>query len=292
MKDYFKYILIFLCIVLMGVGLTVDSRPTIPAPNLELHNIPFHIKRKDEDSPSVVSDVPLIIYQSWHSNDVPTKMKETIYKLLDMNPEFEYYLYSDEKSREFIEKNYSEDVLFAFNALKPGAYKSDLWRYCILYKTGGMYLDIKYVSTVPILNIIKENPVIYVKDLPFACGGKYTGLYNAFMVSPPNNIIFKHCIDDIINSCKFKLYKSGSLHITGPCLLGKIVIEHKGNKYLNNIKFYHTYNSTLEWLRGKNPSIWLNNTQIFKGYDEYRSEQKHFQKTEHYGTMWNNGTVY
>lgn len=291
MKDYFKYILIFLCIVLMGVGLTVDSRPIIPAPNLELHNIPFHIKRKDEDSPSVVSDVPLIIYQSWHTNDVPTKMKEAIYKLLDVNPEFEYYLYSDEKSREFIEKNYSEDVLFAFNALKPGAYKSDLWRYCILYKTGGMYLDIKFVSTVPILNIIKENPVIYVKDKLIACAN-VRGLYNAFMVSPPNNIIFKYCIDDIINSCKFKLYKEGPLSITGPCLLGKVVTQYKGSKYINNIQFALKHNTLLNWFFKQSESITFKDKDIFKAYDEYRIEQKQFQKTKHYGSMWHNGYVY
>ena len=45
---------------------------------------------------------------------------------------------------DFIKNNYPVDVLEAFNKLIPGAYKADLWRYCVLYKLGGIYLDIKY----------------------------------------------------------------------------------------------------------------------------------------------------
>ena len=63
--------------------------------NRNLHTMQFHTERKSKDAPRVVSDVPLTIYQTWHSNNVSTKMRETIYSLLEMNPEFDYYLYSD-----------------------------------------------------------------------------------------------------------------------------------------------------------------------------------------------------
>jgi mannosyltransferase OCH1-like enzyme len=112
----------------------------------KLYDIPFNIERKLKETPTLISGVPLIIYQSWHSNKVPEKMKDNIYKLLEVNPEFDYSLYSDEKCREFIDNNYPKDVVNAFDMLIPGAYKSDLWRYCILYKLGGVYLDIKYYS--------------------------------------------------------------------------------------------------------------------------------------------------
>jgi mannosyltransferase OCH1-like enzyme len=243
--------------------------------------IPFLIEHTDKYSPRIISDVPLNIYESWHANNVPEKMKETIYKLCEMNPEFDYYLYDDEACLKFIKENFDQDVVDAFILLKPGAYKSDLWRYCILYKKGGLYLDIKYYSTEPLINIIEENPIIFVKDTDKACEKK-VGIYNAFMASPPNNITFKLCIDDIVTSCKNRSYKMNSLDITGPCLLGEILEKQYTRSYFNSIKF------TFVDKRG----IVYNNRVIFKIYNEYRKDQSYFQITKHYSEMWSNKDVY
>ena len=244
----------------------------------QLFDIPFYTLRKKNDIPTIVAGVPLVLYQSWHINRVPVKMRETIYKLLDKNPEFDYYLYSDEKSLEFIKENYDDEVVDAFNTLKPGAYKSDLWRYCILYKNGGVYVDIKFYSLIPLINVVRRSPTIYVKDLPAPC----KGIYNAFMSSPPNNIIFKKCIDDIVNSCKLKLYKRNSLDITGPCLLGDI---------LNTSNIPISNDFKLEWSQ-PSEKVTYKGVVILKAYPEYRSEQHAFQKSPRYGILWENRDVY
>ena len=48
------------------------------------------------------------------------------------NPIFEHHLFDDNDCREFIKNNFPEVVLQAYDGLIPGAYKADLWRYCIL----------------------------------------------------------------------------------------------------------------------------------------------------------------
>lgn len=282
-----KYVIFTIILIIIVVLYYIQYKYANLLISRELYDIPYNIERKTKETPTVISGVPLIIYQSWHSNSVPEKMKDNIYRLLEVNPEFDYFLYSDEKCREFIENNYPTDVVNAFDMLVPGAYKSDLWRYCILYKLGGVYLDVKYYSVMPLIDIVRTNSIIFVKDLNLGCGnGKYTGLYNAFMVSTPQNPIFKYCIDDILNSCKFKLYKNGSLDITGPCLLGRVVIENNGYEYYKNINFKHLYGAFLPI------QILYNNSVMLQGYPEYRSEQKMFQKTEHYSMLWNSRRVY
>jgi len=253
--------------------------------SIQTFEIPFYIERKNTDSPLLVSRVPLTLYQSWHTNMVPAKMKETIYKLLEMNPEFDYYLYSDEASSKFIQEHYEKEVADAFAMLKPGAYKSDLWRYCILYKRGGVYLDIKYTTLSPLVPIVEKHPIVYVKDRWFACSHikEGPGLYNGFLISPPNNSIFKHCIDDILNSCRFKLYKSNDLDITGPCLLAEMVYKYSPN-YQSEFKY--------DELADRQPVIYYNNTKLCFGYPEYRTEQKQFQKSAPYGFLWKNKDVY
>jgi mannosyltransferase OCH1-like enzyme len=70
-------------------------------------------------------------------------MKECVDKLKNAHPNFEHNLFDDNDCHEFIKKNFPIEVLLAYDALIPGAYKADLWRLCILYIHGGVYMDIK-----------------------------------------------------------------------------------------------------------------------------------------------------
>jgi len=258
----------------------------------ELHYVPHFIERKSKELPKTLSGVPLVIYHSWHSNQVPKKMENNIYKLLDINPEFDYYLYSDEKCREFILNNYSEEVVNAFDMLKPGAFKSDLWRYCILYKNGGVYIDIKYYSLVPLINLIRINPIIFVKDRNNSCVPSIgNGIYNAFMVSPPNNPIFLYCINEIVQNCKFKRYNTSPIDVTGPCILSRVVKKRNPSEDIKSYKFKFGSISNIIG-GGMSENIYYNDTLILTSYREYRDEQKMFQGTEYYNTMWRKKDVY
>ena len=114
------------------------------------------------------SVIPLHIYQTWHSKKLPPKMRECVEKLKKDNPEFKHHLYDDSMCRKYIKQNYSKDVLDAFDKLVPGAYKADLWRYCILYKEGGIYLDIKFQCTKGFKLIKLTHKEHFVLDRPFA----------------------------------------------------------------------------------------------------------------------------
>ena len=149
-------------------------------------------------------------------------------------------------------------------------------------------MDIKLYTVKPLVAIIEANPTIYVRDWPGSCS-KEVGIYNAFMVAPPNNQIFKYCIDDIVNSCKLKLYKSGVLDITGPCLLGEIIEKHISLEHIETLPF------KMIWFRNpptNDVEIQYNGDPIIRSYKEYRAEQKSFQKTKHYADMWMSRDVY
>ena len=88
--------------------------------------------------------IPRNIFQAWHSDNLPNSVNLCIENMKKCNPNFYHYLYNDEKCREFIKDFYSEDVLKAYDAIIPAAIKIDLWRYCVLYKYGGIYLDVKF----------------------------------------------------------------------------------------------------------------------------------------------------
>lgn len=262
-----------------------------------LWSIPHYIPRKDLSAPKTMNGVPLVIYQSWQSHIVPKYMKENILTTVENNPQFDYYLFSDADCRAFIQANYDEDVLSAFDSLRPGAYKSDLWRYCILYKLGGVYFDIKIVPLVPLTHLLKDNSTVFVKDFTLnhiknensskTMSNMRDCVWNGLMISPPNNAVFKHCIDEIVESCKERLYRGNPLDITGPCLLGRMMKKHNGADYFKYIllNLYRENNET--------NMIYYQNIPFFKAeYPQYRAEQRAFQNNLHYQTMYINKQVY
>jgi len=254
-----------------------------------LFKFPHYIPRRNNVDEQVRNGVPLVIYETWHSHEIPYGMRDNIYNLIRMNPEFDYYLFSDEECAKFIEDNYDKDVLKAFHTLKPGAFKSDLWRYCVLYKMGGVYLDIKYYSTVPLINIIDEHSTVFVRD-PEAPRTSQGCFYNGFMISPPKNEVFKMCIDDIVVSCKKKLYNKNMLDITGPCMLGRILQKQHTHKYFDIVQFEFSNVNGNFW--NYYPGISYKDKIILKHYESYRSEQKKTENESHYSRLYIKGDVY
>jgi len=283
---------IFIAGIITLTALTVGylySTPKKEEKPVELHPFPHHIPKSKQFGEEVRNGVPLVIYESWQSHDLPLGMHDNIYTMLEKNPEFDFYLFSDDDCIKFIKDNFDEDVVDAFNTLRPGAFKSDLWRYCVLYKKGGIYMDIKYYSTVPLINIIDENQTIFVRDsgAPRTENGCF---YNGFMASPPNNEIFKDCIDDIVKSCKKQLYRSGVLDITGPCLLGRILGKKYTSDYYKMVKFEYSNINGDFW--NYYSGISYKGDIILKHYESYRNEQRKSGKDMHYGKLYAKGLVY
>lgn len=253
------------------------------------YSVPHFIPRVNKSGPKEINGVPLVIYQSWQSHIVPKGMKQNILNTIANNSEFDYYLYSDADSRAFIKKYYDDDVVAAFDSLVPGAYKSDLWRYCILYKLGGVYFDIKMVPLVPLYNLVYNNSHVFVKD--FTVPGKEIlnmrdCVWNGLMISPPNNRIFKYCIDEVVESHKMRLYRNNPLDITGPCLLGRIIKTYDSSNYFK----YMTLNINKE--NDRVILLYHNIPYFVVEYPNYRKEQKMFQKSTHYHEAWHTKKVY
>ena len=200
------------------------------------------------------------------------------------NPEFTFHLYDNSDCIEFINNNFEKKygISEAFNSLIPGAYKADLWRYCVLYKLGGIYLDVKYqcVNGFKLNQIAdKEHLVLERIGSNFWKSGQF-GIYNALMVCMPGNDVLWECILQIVKNVINKEYSKNSLYPTGPGLLGE--------KY-----FSHMFNSPYDFeLFYVHPEkIIYKNTIILQGYSEYRAEQAVVQRVN-YHTQWANRQIY
>lgn len=58
------------------------------------------------------------------------------------NSGWEYKFYDDDAITEFLSTHFPPEILEAFDAITPGAFKADLFRYCVLLIYGGIYADV------------------------------------------------------------------------------------------------------------------------------------------------------
>ena len=237
-------------------------------------NIPFQLKS------TYNSIIPLHLYTCWHTKDLPPLMRENYNFLVESNPKITFHLYDEEDCRKFIKDNFDSDVLEAYNSLIPCSYKSDLWRFCVLYVNGGIYMDIKYKCVNNFKFIALTEKEHFVRDRPENC------VYTALIVTLPQNEIMKKCIYQIVQNVKNKYYGNDPLFPTGPGLLGKYFTQEEQNSmemYFQN-KFIENKLNTYFIVKGDRI--------ILSYYNGYREEQSKFQKLNHYSQLWNERNIY
>jgi mannosyltransferase OCH1-like enzyme len=228
---------------------------------------------------TVVNDnisVPLDIYQTWYTKDLPPGMMNSVIKLRKDNPEFKYHLFDDDDCKKFIKEEFGLKVYDAFENLIPGAYKADLWRYCILFKKGGIYIDIKFHTNNFNLKQLTDNDY-FVKDRDAHWEKNKIGIYNGFMIAKPKNQIFLKCISEIIENVYNGNMGLNALYPTGPGLLGK---------YFKNTDVFPLQFSNDAY------HIQYNGKNILSMYKTYREEQTQFQQAPHYSFLWAKKLIY
>lgn len=101
--------------------------------------------------------IPKIIHQTFKSYKLPEQFRRNVIRIQEMNPGWEYRLYDDKAVEEFIRKEYGGGVLKTYFKIdsRYGAARADLFRYLLIYKMGGVYLDIKSTFSCPMDQVIK-----------------------------------------------------------------------------------------------------------------------------------------
>ena len=144
------------------------------------------------------TSVPYIIHQTHSSRQlVPEKVTRNLQKFA---PEYQRMFYSDDDIKVFLAEYFQPQVLQAFIDLRAGAHKADLFRYCILYVHGGVYMDIKTELIRPIHTMFPKGCISTV----LGCHPKI--IYNGIVAAPPQQPIFLYLIDSVLKSGKSPPY--------------------------------------------------------------------------------------
>jgi hypothetical protein len=126
------------------------------------------------------SIIPKIIHQVFPTSNIaemPSEIQRNIERIRDANPEWEHRLYGDEEMVGYIGHHYGEKVLRYYQRINPkyGAARADLFRYLLLYREGGVYLDIKSSLQKPLKEVLRPDDRYLLSYWRNGPGDEYEG---------------------------------------------------------------------------------------------------------------------
>jgi mannosyltransferase OCH1-like enzyme len=117
--------------------------------------------------------IPKIIHQTFKTEKLPFITRWHISRLKKNNPDYAYEFYDDSRIEQFLQQEYDALTLSLYRQLNIGAAKADFFRYAVLFKKGGVYLDIDSSIKGSLNNFIQpddraiisreRNPALYVQ---------------------------------------------------------------------------------------------------------------------------------
>lgn len=180
--------------------------------------------------------IPRIIHQTFYERILPAELQLSVQTLRSVNPGWEYRFYDDDDIAAFIQGSYPPAVWNYFERIdkRYGAARADLFRYLLMYKVGGVYLDIKSAAMRPLDEGLRADDTLLLskwqladgqfawghhEELRDIAGGEYQ---QWFIACAPGHPCLKAVIEGVLANIDaydpvlHGVGKYGVLRVTGP----------------------------------------------------------------------------
>ena len=205
--------------------------------------------------------IPKIIHYTFCSEtNIPDEIKMIIQRNKLICKDCNFIFYNDYDCTNFIKKNFDLNIFNAYMSINDvyGAMKADFFRYCVLYKIGGIYIDIKSIFKYPIFNLINKNDIC-ILDYPRISKERWRKYTSAtfeqwLLIFAPGHPYLLSMINLMVHyinikyepSIKYISYlttKEKILNVTGPDAFAKAIFTciHKNNRQFHRNINYDKY---------------------------------------------------
>ena len=223
-------------------------------------------EKLDDVAPLIQTDsnvhkykIPNIIHQTFIDKKLPPDIAAIVLRNKTICSHCKFVFYDDNDCDNFIKSRFTERIYNAYKKINNvyGAMKADFFRYCILYRIGGIYLDIKSVINYPIFKLINKDDTC-ILDIPRNDKEPYRIFSPSYeqwlLMFSPNHPYLLEMINTMVEYIENNYVprlanynlntKQKILHITGPDAFTKAInnyIKKNNNKVLHRSIDYDKY---------------------------------------------------
>jgi mannosyltransferase OCH1-like enzyme len=195
--------------------------------------------------------IPKIIHQTFKTSTLPFITRWHISRLKKNNPEYLYEFYDDTRIEAFLKEEFPASTLELYNRLNIGAAKADFFRYAVLIRKGGIYLDIDSSIKGSLNDFIKPDDTAVISN------EGNPGLFVQWaLVYEPNHPFLLKTLELVLDNILGNKYPNDVHKMTGPqiyteainqCLAENPKIPHRifGTDYNGHLKFKYPLSKLL-----------------------------------------------
>ena len=153
--------------------------------------------------------IPKVIYQTWKTQNIHKKIHKLHNNMLKTNPEYQHVIYTDDQMFDFVKSNYDKNIFKYFERINNIVSRADFWRYLILYKNGGVYLDIDSIIDGKLSEILDKNDdALITAEKNENCFVQWSLIFNK------NHPILEKTIENLIKNIDENNYKNDVLNFS------------------------------------------------------------------------------
>ena len=131
-----------------------------------------------------------VFYQCW-DRELPAAV--LTYTLDHLPLGSRYQRVSLAEARAYLADVWGADMASLFDSYALIPHKVDLWRYCLLYDRGGLYMDADCVLLGPIDDLVEDSDCFFVSN-----DRGDNNIFNGFLGTLPGNPTYKQIIDFMV----------------------------------------------------------------------------------------------
>lgn len=206
--------------------------------------------------------IPRVIYQTYKTADLPFITRFFIWRMRWLNKKYSYEFYDDSRIEAFLKQECESELYEAYKKITIGAAKADFFRYVVLYKKGGVYLDIDSTIKKSLDGLITE------EDHAIISRERNPGMYVQWaLIYEAEHPFLKRTIDKILDNIQTNRFPHDVHQMTGPSVyseaIRECISENKNHAYR---EFGIDYNGYFKFKHPLNKFLYRN--------------QEHWKKTQ------------
>ena len=220
------------------------------------------------------------IFQSWNTRDLPKPVQDKIDKFKAMNPDYKYHLYLDEEIDKFVNDNYPGEIADAYNKLNIIVAKVDFWRYLVLYKYGGVYLDIDSNIVKPLSQLIKDEDEAIItseasRHINMDARTTYVCYVQWALIFKKDHPILKKTVDMIVYNIKTNRHPENIHAMTGPTVFTEAIMTIHKELFNEDAPHWAINNKPIDKTFSKNGISYRLFGIMYNGYLDFKDQSHH-----------------